>query len=312
MSKKKDKDLEAEQPSSLRRNKNNTSSSAAFSYHSLRSAQGGPFNRNTTVANQSVSQNKKIEHLTIKRWVTFIALVVILVLVISELFVSTDARLNIIQPSGYTYQERSISQYQKAVASAIGSSIYNRFKVTISPTDIANSIKKSFPEVSFVAVTVPLFGSKPTVYIQLTRPDVIYKTPNNSYILDNSGVIITNTSSFTPSELATLPIITSSLNGSFTTGDQLLSANNVNFIQTISLGLKAKGIGITKMVLVPGAEEMDVYIANQPYYVKFNLHQTDALQQLGTYLATVATLKQEGKTATQYIDVRVDGRAYYK
>ena len=64
---------------------------------------------------------------------------------------------------------------------------------------------------------------------------------------------------------------------------------------------------------MPAAEnELDMYLTGQSYYVKFNLADSSPLQEVGTFLAVRQNLQQQGITPSQYIDVRVDGRAYYK
>ena len=76
--------------------------------------------------------------------------------------------------------------------------------------------------------------------------------------------------------------------------------------------MAAKHITITSMTLPPAADELDVHLTGVNYYIKFNLANDDARQQVGTFLATQAQLKSQGITPGQYIDVRVDGRAYYQ
>ncbi len=66
------------------------------------------------------------------------------------------------------------------------------------------------------------------------------------------------------------------------------------------------------MTLPVGTSELDVRLAGQPYSVKFNLESGTARQQAGTFLATESKLKSQNVTPAEYIDVRVDGRAYYK
>jgi hypothetical protein len=65
------------------------------------------------------------------------------------------------------------------------------------------------------------------------------------------------------------------------------------------------------MVLPVQTNELDVNLAGQSYFVKFDLQENDPRQQAGTFLATIASLKSQNITPTKYVDVRVDGRAYY-
>lgn len=245
-----------------------------------------------------------------KRWMKLSGLILILIAILVGLSSSTNARIEIVQPTGFSYLPHSISEYHSAAASAIGSSIYNRFKLTISSADIAALLEEKFPEIAYVAVTEPLIGFTPTVHIQLSKPALIYAIDNaNSYLVNSKGFIVEATTSVPASELKGLAQVNSVSGGS---SDQVLSPEDVTFISTVKQALAIKGVLISKMDLVPMAEELDVYPVGVPYFIKFNLHQTDSLSQVGTYLATISALKQQNKTPSQYVDVRVDGRAYYK
>jgi hypothetical protein len=93
---------------------------------------------------------------------------------------------------------------------------------------------------------------------------------------------------------------------------QALSSADVGFIRTVKAQLAARHVGISSMDLPAGTSELDVHINGDPYFVKFNLESGTARQQSGTFLATRAELKRRHSVPAQYIDVRVDGRAYYK
>jgi hypothetical protein len=86
----------------------------------------------------------------------------------------------------------------------------------------------------------------------------------------------------------------------------------VSFIKTVAAQLSAQHIGVKAMVLPPAADELDVYLAGQPFYGRFNLETGTALQQTGTFVAVWRQLQGQGTTPRDYIDVRIDGRAYYK
>ncbi len=247
-----------------------------------------------------------------RRWTVLSGLVIVFLAIMASQSIASRAIVIIVQPPGFNYLPHSIIQYQKSTAAAIDSSIFNRFKPTISSADIASALIQKYPEIAYAAVTVPLFGFTPTVHIQLAKPALIYTGGNGrSYLVNNNGIIITDSKSVQPAELKGLPQINST-SSVLLKNMQVLAPQSVIFIETVAQAFSAEKIQISKMDLVPMAEELDVYPAGVPYYVKFNLHQTDALSQVGTYLAAVATLKQQNIIPSQYIDVRLDGRAYYK
>jgi hypothetical protein len=97
-----------------------------------------------------------------------------------------------------------------------------------------------------------------------------------------------------------------------TTGQVALPTTSVHFIQTVVAQLGAQHIHFTSIVLPKAASELDVQIAGKPFYVKFNTEDNSPLQQVGTFIAVYKHLQAQGITPHRYIDVRIDGRAYYK
>jgi hypothetical protein len=93
---------------------------------------------------------------------------------------------------------------------------------------------------------------------------------------------------------------------------QALTSADVSFIQTVVAQLAARKVTVSSLVLPASSNELDARIAGQTHFVKFNLHDNDARQQAGAYLATIAQLKRKNTPPSQYIDVRVPGRAYYQ
>ena len=290
----------------------NPSAPSAFSYHSSRSNRLDSSSDKNRAAIMEAGEGESKSDYRSKRRLVLLILLASLVLVFFVTRVSTAAQVTIVQPPGFNYMPHTLNQYQIASAHAIGSSLYSQNKLTLNSNNIANYLEKRYPEIEYVAVTVPLIGSTPTVHIQLVSPALVYSTSQNSYILDSNGNIIGPSSILSQKQIAQLPAVEYGVNESFSNGMQVVSNNNVLFVRIVKTALQSKNIQINKMVLVPEAEELDVYPKGQPYYIKFNLHQTDALQQVGTYLAAIATLKSKNQTPKQYIDVRVDGRAYYK
>ncbi|MGH7234491.1 MAG: hypothetical protein ACREF7_03550 [Candidatus Saccharimonadales bacterium] len=274
----------------------------------------------TEVNNQSRVRNslRQIETINqskdnnLRRWTLLIGLIIVLAAILVGLSISSRANVVIIQPSGFSYLPHTVAQYQYTTSQAIDSSIFNKFKPTLSSDDVASILSKKYPEIAYAAVTVPLFGFTPTVHIQLSKPILIYAVDNaSSYLVNDKGYIVASTHSVPVAELKDLPQVDTP-NGASASGSQVLTPDSVIFIETVRQALGIKGVQISKMDLVPMAEELDVYPLGVPYFIKFNLNQTDALSQVGTYLATIATLKQQNVTPSQYVDVRLDGRAYYK
>jgi cell division septal protein FtsQ len=205
---------------------------------------------------------------------------------------------------------RSHAEYQAAADKLLGSSIWNRNKITINTDQISHQLAAEFPELSSASVTLPLLAHRPTVYVQPAEASLVVAADNGAFVIDQNGRALMPSSNLPTAR--NLPQVVDQSGLQIGTGRQVLPSDNVAFIQTVQYELGAKHVHISSMVLPAAARELDAYIEGQPYFVKFNLANDDARQQAGTYLATAAELHRQHTTPKHYIDVRVDGRAYYK
>lgn len=206
----------------------------------------------------------------------------------------------------------SQSTYQVAAAKLISESFFNRNKITINTSKISQQLVDQFPELSSASVTLPLLAHRPIIHIQASKPALVLQTSNGSYVLDSNGKALLPSDRLNPAVLQKLPRITDQSGLKVSINHQILTSGNVNFIETIIAQLAAKKVSIESLTLPSASSEVDAKIAGQPYYVKFNLQSNDARRQAGAFLATQAQLKRNNLTPSQYIDVRVEGRAYYR
>lgn len=237
--------------------------------------------------------------------------IAIIASLINMLSVSPNAKIEPItsSQSNSTFLRNS-SDYQSAANKVLASSIWNRNKITINTSQINRRIMEQFPELSSVNVALPLLAHRPLVYIQPARASMVVAAENGAYVIDQNGRALMLSANL--STASKLPQIVDQSGLSISNGRQVLPSNDVTFIETVIAELNAKHIQVSSMVLPASTRELDVYIDRQPYFVKFNLANDDARQQAGTYLATVAELRRQHTLPKHYIDVRVDGRAYYK
>ena len=179
--------------------------------------------------------------------------VALLVLAVLALRVSTHAQVIVLNPAGFVYSVRNQDQYIQVASKALGSSLYNQLKITMSNQDVGNYIEARMPEVSTVSVIVPFFGSTPKVYIQLKEPRLMMITPTGSYLLDKQGELIAPASVLTTVQQAHLTQVQDPGAGAGRIGQIMLTPNNVSFIRLLSAGLAVKSIKVTKMIMIPGA-----------------------------------------------------------
>jgi hypothetical protein len=212
--------------------------------------------------------------------------------------------------SGLFLRDQTV--YETAANSYLAGSIWNRNKITANSNGLSKHLLAKFPELAGVSVTVPLLAHRPLVYLEPAQPSLVLITGNGAFVVDTSGKALLMAASVDALNQPTLPKVLDQSGLQLKLGRTALPANTVSFIKIIVAQLAAKQLIIESMTLPAAASQLDVKIVGQPYTVKFNLQSNTARRQAGTFLATIARLQQQNITPAQYIDVRVDGRAYYQ
>jgi hypothetical protein len=203
------------------------------------------------------------------------------------------------------------SEYQQAAQKLFAKSILNHNKLTIDTNKIEQQLMLEYPEMTDVSVALPILGHQPVIYIQIAQPTLILNDSRGTYVLDGNGKVLTSNSQASSFSSLKLPSVSDQSGLVLSRNLQALPSGDITFIQTLTAQLSAKGLSIASMSLPAATSELDVQIKSESYFVKFNLESGDARQQVGTFLATQSYLQSQSIIPAKYIDVRVDGRAYY-
>lgn len=207
---------------------------------------------------------------------------------------------------------RDETEYETAASKILAGSVWNKNKITVDSAKLGRDLQKQFPELSNVSVTIPMLSHRPLVYIQPAEPALIIMARNGSFLVSDSGKALVQADSPEALNQPDLPKLSDQSGLRVELGKQALPTDDVVFIRMVAAQLAAKQLKIESMTLPPAARELGVKVAGQAYTVKFNLMAGKARQQAGAYIATMEDLKTKNITPSQYIDVRVVGRAYYK
>lgn len=226
---------------------------------------------------------------------------------------TTNAKVNFagISPTESPLTLRSKEAYQEGAESILNQSLLNRTKFTINTGHFEEAFREQFPEVADVAITLPLISRRPVVTVATAQPALILIVQNQAYVLDRRGMVLMKAEDLPEATRQTLPVIQDNSDVTVEVGKGALPAEDISFITTVLEQLRAKDISVQSITLPTRAHQVDMRLNGQPYYAKFSV-DSDAREAAGTFLATKAKLEREKIIPTEYIDVRVDGRAYYK
>lgn len=286
-----------------------------FSYRSLRSDTKTSLGRHQSLSLPKARSGKLVSwtHFLGQRAGFVIGAVALLVCLVELLMLSADVKIMTVDAGSQAYLLHSPSAYAEAADKLFAASLTNKNKITVNTDEISKKLQAEFPELGSVSITLPLIGHRPIVYLEADKPALILVEGGERLLLNQKGQVEARAERVPSAALRGLPVVTDHSDlPSPTVGATALSAGEVSFIQAVLYEMQYGGVQVGALSLPAATQELDVAIQGQPFFVKFNMQSNDARQQAGTFLATWQYLQQQHVTPGAYIDVRVDGQAYYK
>ena len=303
-------------PPARRRPERTSQTPAAFSYYSRRSESLTPQERRRNFQTPDVLTRKQLASTANFARQRFGLVIVALAVVIAAgntLRLSPHAKVDSLNEPAASFLLHDQKAYESAANRYLSESVWNGNKITVNTDAVAAKLQKDFPELTSVSIALPLVGHRPVVYIRAAAPRLLLTTNSGqSFVVDENGKALIAAARVANIAALKLPVVDDESGIRLTEGSTVLSSSSVSFMRIVLAELAAQQVHTQRLTLPAAASEFDVYPVGEPYFVKFNMQSDSALQQAGAYLATIGRLKEQGITPTQYIDVRVDGRAYYK
>ena len=292
------------QPEGRNVQKAGQSQSPVFSYYSSRS--GGDNERARYEAPKSqFSGVERLKHLP----TVFASLAIIGCVVYASLLDNRPRIMVVASTSGKSLQRPS-KVYEDYIAKQLSGSVMNKSKLTFDSNSVTADLQKQFPEVANAIVTIPLVGHRPVVHIAVSSPAFVLATSSGAYYLSADGRPLVKVSEVA-NPLSNMTTVADSTNLPIVIGKQALPTDTVAFITSVIEQFKATNTPVQSYTLPLEANELQVRTVGQSYSIRFNT-QKDPRLQVGTFLAVKKRLEGSGEVPKEYIDVRVEERAYYK
>jgi hypothetical protein len=291
-----------------------TNRGAVFSYHANRTRSDGELRRPAPEATNTVIQrNRAVRRRRWLRQIPTVAAIIVIILSIGYGF-TLDMHPSVIAASAPITNQvflRDKADYQSRAQQILQQDFSSRFKLTINTNKIAHELRRSFPELSDVSITLPLVGRRPIIIVDATNPALIATSQNNAYVVDTRGMVIMKTTEASD-VVKGLPVVNDESGLPAEVGKAVLPAENVHYITSVIGQFNAAKLSVQSITLPHGgAHELHVRLKDTPYLIKFNLG-TDSRIATGTFLATKQKLDATHIKPVEYIDVRLEERAYYK
>lgn len=246
----------------------------------------------------------------LKHTPTLIAVILIVVSMGYASIVEPQPRIQVVASESGKSLQRDDGVYHDFVADHLSRSVFNRSKLTFNAEPLVDSLRREYPEIDNAVVTLPLLGHKPVVRIAVSSPIFILATNQGSYYINGKGVPLVRVSDV-KNQPEGIAVITDETGLPIELGTQVLTTDSVLFIGQLIEQLVATNTPYQQITLPLEANEVQIRLQGKPYVVRLNSLQ-NARTQIGTFLAVKQRLQGEGVTPKEYIDVRVEERAYYK
>lgn len=283
------------------------SNKSVYSYHSQRSERIDKLNRQPEEVdkNKQKRQKRKVfQHIP--------ALILIILMLVVATYLSTlDGNVKIIIKDDKNTALRDSLVYQEAVTKFSNSSIVNRSKILFDNQGLIEHLKKQFPEISAVTVTMPLFARSPEIKIQTTRPSFILTSGQEAYLVGSNGVALINIRDIKDVSNLGLRTVNDESGISITSGKSAMPQEQALFIATVVEQLEKQGMIVDLLTIPNSPYDVHIKIKELNYFVKFNILEAPK-QQVGSFIALKNKLDAEKITPKEYIDVRVGERVFYK
>ena len=212
----------------------------------------------------------------------------------------------LVRVSSEVYHQRT--SYQAAAQREL-KKFKNRNKVTFDQSSLVDSMKRQYPEIRIVSIELPLFGQKPKISLDIAPPTFILASGKQKFIVDKQGTAVTEAQDLP--QVKNLPLLSDESGFKARRGQQVLNTAQVDFINTVIAQCRQAKVGLSSLVLPPRAQELDLRLQGADYYVKFYFGGDPTLQ-IGQFLAARHQFEQSGMQPSEYLDVRVNGKVYYK
>lgn len=229
----------------------------------------------------------------------------ILLVAIYAVLASNIFRINNIEVSGN--QTLSSENIKSQVKTIIAGSSINQNIIFVPSSGVEKQLKKDNYQIADVRLErIPFNTIKVTITEQ--KPSILWKSGNSlSIITENGRGFVGEPNDELKSNLPTVEDLS---NLPVKEGDKVVSQEFIVFVNDANKLLSQNGVAISTMQVEETTTELTV-ITKDGYKIRFDTTRPFS-EQLSDLNAVLDSLKKQGKKITQYIDLRINGKVFYR
>ncbi len=271
----------------------------AFSYYA-----GDQRAKIDTVRERNADEKKRRIGRGVRLIPTIIAVGAILVSVVYNTTLSSSPYIVF---AGDASPYRAKEYYQSKSEDILQSSVKNKSKLTLNVGRTETALLEEFNEFDVVRLTMPIIGRRPTLTAHVRQPALLLATTTNIFVVDGSGKVVVDANALPSSAKEKLLSVKDQSGLAVSVGAQVLTSETVAFIKEMAHQFTEKQMVITEVVLPTTPNEVDIRIKDLKYFVRADT-MGNARLQAGAFFA----VKDSGVAPSEYVDVRVEEKVFYK
>lgn len=254
---------------------------------------------------QDKKKTKSKPRFGIRKFIKPLLYCIVLIAILYAVLASNLLKINKIEINGnQTIKSEEITSQVRAIIT--GSSM-NQNILFVPVSEIEKQLKKDNYQVAKVEVSKVAFN---TLKITITeqKPSLLWKSGNSLSIITENGRGFIGEPNEQLKE--NLPIVEDLSNLPVKEGDKVVSQEFVTFVNELYSVLPQKGVAISIVQVEESTTEVTV-TTKEGYKIRFDTTRPFN-EQLTDLLAVLDSLKKQGKKLNQYIDLRINGKVFYK
>lgn len=199
------------------------------------------------------------------------------------------------------------SRYQKAVNDYLDSRPLERFRFILKPEALNDYLQTKVPEVQEVMVTGASGLVATDAVVTLRQPVAVWQVNTTKYYVDASGV------TYQKNYYSEPQVSVNDQSGVTPQSTELIASSRLlRFLGQLVSGVNASSVGTVTSVTIPAGtlRELDIILTTHPYRIKTHMDR-EAVGQVADIVSAV-TYMDSRQIVPEYIDVRVEGKAFYR
>ena len=236
-------------------------------------------------------------------------MLIVLLLLVTYLTVSMLIATVTIRSASSEYtidRDRAVS-YEKSIDEYLSKSPFERMHPLLNQPKLLGFLQDTYPEIEDISMELSGELGKSQTIISVRTPVARWVINEKNEFVDKNGIVFSyNARKTPPLEIVDRNQILSSSSQTIVASSRFLA-----FVGTIVGDMRDRGYSVTKASIPPlTTRQIEIQLKGVPYMFKMTIDRSAGEQAEDA--TRVATYLKKESLQPDYVDVRVQGRAFYK